>query len=93
MTAYCDFCLMRQHPSQYTSQTYSLVSGCNILYNVNNINNRIFIKYVRDDIAWKSFRDDSVMKDNEIQFFLHHDVSGILGFEITSRCHKAKIAV
>ena len=47
--------------------TAGVILGSNFQYQNKEINYRILIKYARDDIAWKLFRNNVTMKENKIQ--------------------------
>ena len=49
--------------------TIGVILGCNSRYKNKEINYRILIKYARDDIAWKLFRNNVTMRENKIQNF------------------------
>ena len=46
-----------------------MILGSSFRYQDKEISYRIFIKYVRGDIAWKFFRNNVKMKENKIQIF------------------------
>ena len=52
-----------------TSYTTSIVLGSNLRYQDKEIDYRILIDYVRDDIAEEFFRNNVKMEKNKIQFF------------------------
>ena len=60
----------------------------NFWYQNKEINYRILIKYARDDIAWKLFRNNVTMKENKIQIFKSLMEPEL---KITCTCHQAKI--
>ena len=65
-----DTCMWFCEAAPIITYTTGVILGSNFRYQNKEINYRILIKYGRDDITCKLFRNNVTMKENKIQIFI-----------------------